>query len=250
MQNSAILQKLMNLPTIAITVLMLAEGCSDEPTPKRCNTEEVKSIIAYFNEIALGYEYGDATPRIRKWKEPMRLFVGGNSNNALLKNELTKIIDEINGLATDNFNIQLTTDSTNANCYMYWGDWNNYIKIFPTLSDSDVHIGLFEVWWNNHHNLTQGRIFVDDQYCTSIQQRSILREELTQALGLGNDSPRYPTSIFYETDFNGGFVTEYSSYDRELIRLLYHASMPTGASAITTSLIIQRIFNQENRCVE
>lgn len=249
MQNTAIIQKSMLLPAFAsIALLLMLVSCDEDPSPQRCNTEEAKSIISYFNDIALGYEYGDATPRIRKWSEPMRLFISGNKENPVLKSELTKIVTEINTLATDNFHISVTEDSTLANFYMYWGDWFDYVTLFPTLKNSDIHIGLFEVWWNSNYTITQGRIFVDDQYCTTIQQKSILREELTQALGLGNDSPIYPTSIFYETDFNGGFVTEYSSFDRELIRLLYHPSMPKGASTITTSLVIQRIYNQENRC--
>ena len=50
-------------------------------------------------------------------------------------------------------------------------------------------------------------------------QRSILREELTQSLGLYNDSWKYPNSIFYQ---GGNDVTEYSDLDKEIIQMLYN----------------------------
>ena len=53
----------------------------------------------------------------------------------------------------------------------------------------------------------------------TIAQRSILREELTQSLGLLNDSDMYTNSVFYEY---GNTVTEYSELDKEIIQMLYN----------------------------
>jgi hypothetical protein len=55
------------------------------------------------------------------------------------------------------------------------------------------------------------------------QERShLIREELTQSLGLFKDSWRYPDSVFYQdwTD-----ITSYSDLDRTTVRLLYDSRL-------------------------
>ena len=49
--------------------------------------------------------------------------------------------------------------------------------------------------------------------------KHLLREELTQSLGLFNDSWDYPESIFYQCWTT---TTEYAPIDRELIDMLYN----------------------------
>ena len=50
-------------------------------------------------------------------------------------------------------------------------------------------------------------------------QKHLLREELTQSLGLCNDSWKYDNSIFYQ-----GWTTtnQYSEMDKRLIDMLYN----------------------------
>ena len=56
--------------------------------------------------------------------------------------------------------------------------------------------------------------------CFEIQsQKHLLREELTQSLGLRNDSYTYPESIFYSNWTN---TTEYTELDKSLIDMLYN----------------------------
>lgn len=73
-------------------------------------------VIEYFQEIALGFEESDITSITRKWTDPMIVFMGGNQKNAF-KQELDKIVSEINQLTTDGFSIEVTNDSLQANFY-------------------------------------------------------------------------------------------------------------------------------------
>lgn len=57
------------------------------------------------------------------------------------------------------------------------------------------------------------------------RQRHVLREEVTQSLGLGQDSDRYEDSIFRNSP---SLVTEFSSIDREIIALLYDPGLKSG----------------------
>lgn len=51
------------------------------------------------------------------------------------------------------------------------------------------------------------------------RKKHVLREEITQSLGFGNDSIKYPDSIFYE---NFSIVTKYSELDKAIIRKHYN----------------------------
>ena len=62
-------------------------------------------------------------------------------------------------------------------------------------------------------------MYVDIYRANDQEQKHLLREELTQSLGLFNDSYKYPESIFYQ---DWTTTTEYAQIDRELIDMLYN----------------------------
>ena len=74
-------------------------------------------------------------------------------------------------------------------------------------------------------NLVNGSFYVDVVRCNwfptneaIVFKKNLLREELTQSLGLFNDSMKYPDSIFYQV---WSETTEYSELDKEVIRRHY-----------------------------
>ena len=77
-------------------------------------------VISYFKEIALGLEFGSSIELTRKWCSEMKIFIGGDTNPNLL-NELNKIIGEIEDLSTDDFSIEIVSDSAKSNYYLYFG---------------------------------------------------------------------------------------------------------------------------------
>lgn len=93
--------------------------------------------------------------------------------------------------------------------------------------------------------INRATMFVNTVDTNQAQQRSVIIEEIVQSLGLGRDSPRYPTSIFYETPTDGGFVQELSAIDRELIRLLYHPRMQIGLNARRVETLLREILADE-----
>ena len=62
----------------------------------------------------------------------------------------------------------------------------------------------------------------------------------TQGLGLLNDIPYYPQSIFYQ---NHSVITEYMQNDKEVIRLLYHPKMVSGLDEEAVDLVARTIFD-------
>ena len=74
--------------------------------------------------------------------------------------------------------------------------------------------------FTNNDLIEMSLIFIDTKRTWDDNQRKdILREELTQALGFGQDSYLYPNSVFYQGPTE---ITQYSDIDKEIIKLHYN----------------------------
>jgi hypothetical protein len=110
-------------------------------------------------------------------------------------------------------------NESDANFFILFGsqqDYNNYDK--ESIGYTENNQGLFIAYGGE--NLTKATMYVDvNRTSTNDGQKHLLREELTQSLGLCNDSYDYPESIFYQ---GWTETTEYTEIDKELIQMLYN----------------------------
>lgn len=199
-------------------------------------------VIDYFKEVALGFENGGVSEITRKWRSQMRIFIDGSAS----AENITKVeqtVENINELASDGFSIEIVGNQSTSNCYLFFGTAREFEQLFPETSIGS-NFGNFYVWWQSN-NINRARLFVDTDRANSEQQKSLILEEITQALGIGKDSPRYSNSIFYETSNDGGFATEYAEIDKEVIRLLYHPNMSVGLNAQQVDIRLRSILREE-----
>ena len=70
----------------------------------------------------------------------------------------------------------------------------------------------------------------------------MLREELTQSLGLARDSEEYLESIFQSAWTT---TNEYAEIDRDLIRLLYHPDVNIGLNENQLDEVLREILINE-----
>lgn len=240
MRTQTAMYNILKKVLICFLILMLFFSCSKEES----YFQEIESpysdlfnlpyhykigIIRVFKDIALGTEYGTGFQVTQKWSSTMNIFVGGSPNDELLS-ELDLIKNEINELATDGFSIKIVNDSLNSNFYIFFGQPNDYTDLFPDQISNikDNQYGLFHFNLNNNFEITSGHMYVNTDIINSELKKHILREELTQSLGLPNDLSNDKNSIFY----NG--LTSVNSYiwsDILIIRLLYHPNMAPGLDA-------------------
>jgi hypothetical protein len=203
-----------------------------------------QDVIDYFQHVALGFEFGDATEVTRKWNTDMKLFIGGTPDQAL-RTELDRIIGELNELtATDGFDISVTTDTTQCNAYIFFGSKEKFAAYYPNASanDLDKNLGLFYVKFDGTQHFFASYIFIDLVRNADVNARKhLIREELTQSLGLARDSYEYPASIFYQAWTTG---TEYAPIDRDLIRLLYNPQMSAGLDAQQVAPVLDQLTTQ------
>ena len=201
-----------------------------------------EETISYFKDIALGFEFGNSSMITRKWVTNMKVFVGGSPSNTLIS-ELNTVIADLNELTTD-FAIEIVSDTLESNYYVYFGSGSDYAKIFPSVSSLvGSNWGLFSIFWNGSNQLFRGYMYVDIFRANVLEQRHLLREELTQSLGLARDSPQYSESIFQQS-FDTK-TTEFSEIDEDIISLLYHPDMGIGLTSAQVDVRLRDILMAE-----
>jgi hypothetical protein len=226
---------------LCVLIYGLSSCSSDDDEPGALNSYD-RSVIDYFSDVALGFEFGAGEEITRKWNIEMKIFVGGNLK-AELMTELQSVITEINGLAKDGFSMSIVADSLQSNFYIFLGTGDDYGEKYP----SEAHLvpanyGLFNIYWDASNHLYNGHMYVDIVRAEPAAQKHLLREELTQSLGLARDSPLYPKSIFQSA---WTLTTTYEDIDRDLIRLLYHPQMQVGWGETKVKEVLTQIILSE-----
>jgi len=236
---------LKTITRISLIAFVLFSSCrkdQEDPAPQPELSAYELEVIDYFKDIALGFEFGSVSQITRKWESEMKIFIGGRPSTELLT-EVEKIKTEINDLATDGFEISITKDSVASNYYLFLGDAQSYVKIFPSSENLvSSNWGLFSVFWHSGSILDSGHMYVDVERANLQEQKHLLREELTQSLGLAMDSPLYNESIFQSAWTT---TTEYASIDKDLIRLLYHPDMQRDLNAEQVDQLLREILLSE-----
>ena len=183
-------------------------------TPAKEFSSEAKE---YFKKVAYGSEFDGGNSSLKKWNQDVKIYVVGDKRDYLMS-ELNNIVSELNVLIST-INITIVDNESDANFFILFGsaqDYNDYDE--ESIGYTEHNQGLFIAYGGE--NLTKATMYVDIKRTTRDDaQKHLLREELTQSLGLCNDSYDYPESIFYQ---GWTETTEYSEIDKELIQMLYN----------------------------
>lgn len=177
--------------------------------------------INYFMEIAMGSEFdSNKNPQVRKWRGDIRIQYSGTPTRADLTT-LNTVIAELNSLTGGSIHLRL--DNTNPNITIHFVPESQFQKYEPRYVPTNY--GFFATNWDANGTIQKANILINSQDVTQRERSHLIREELTQSLGLMRDSFKYPLSMFYQpwTD-----VTQYAEIDKALIRMLYDPSIQAG----------------------
>jgi len=185
-------------------------------------TQTQQEIQDYFNEVAYGSDElsGPQTQKITKWEKDIIMYIEGYYTTQDIIN-IKNIVAELNGIQ-NRVKITITKTKSAANSIVYFGDFKTFDKKYLNNTAGDIscngYCGIFGPV--NSTIIESVKIFIRSQCSTGDRKHAII-EEITQSLGLANDSWKYPESIFYE-----GYSTtqQLSKLDRELIKMLYNDS--------------------------
>jgi len=84
------------------------------------------------------------------------------------------------------------------------------------------NMGYFSVRWNEIGVIYYGNILIASERLSQQERSHLIREELTQSLGIMKDSNRYNDSIFFQGWTN---TINYTPIDRAIISLLYDSRL-------------------------
>ena len=182
-----------------------------------------QEAIDYLTEVGFGVEYGSSSTVLHKWTEDVNLRIYGSPTLADIAT-LTQVVSELNELISG---IELTLNDGPGDVEVHFALESQFQSIEPHYIP--VNYGFFRVWWDHEGAIYRGRILVSSEGITQPERSHLIREEVTQSLGLFRDSWNYPDSIFYQ----GWTATgEYASIDGPTIRLLYQPQLLPGMTKL------------------
>ena len=174
----------------------------------------------YFKEIVFESEFSnDRKTEPRRWTKDVKIYMYGDVSG-IFTEELTKIVGELNEII-DPIELFEVASKKTANCRIFLGTREDFIAEYGNQISDDSkerlnhNSGFFFMYYD------EALIFINTEKTNGneLAQRHLLREELTQSLGLCNDSYAYPESMFYQP---WSLTTEYAEIDKRLIDMLYN----------------------------
>lgn len=216
--------------------------------------------IRYFLEVAMGSEYGGSSASVRRWEEDICIQLNfpeaenisrqaendvretvedvvEDINDSLtdLQDELTSIVDDLDDDdLTQQFEvwepIEVAIAGTRNGCShpnleFYYVQAENFQTYNPNARRGQV--GHVWTWWNQNR-INRAKILVASNYLTEDQRDHVIREEITQSLGILKDSWEHDDSIFYQ---GWTSTTEFADVDIAVIQMLYHPAIRVGMSS-------------------
>jgi len=240
------------LLTLLAACTEIAEPITPEPEqqvlppvvqPVKSNNLSCQETFNYFLEVAHKIEGLAGDRPLRKWGardglgKEIFVYVSkkDSSFDRELFTELEQIVAELNQLTGD-VRLKIIQGDPQTNFELnalrvYLGSIAGYKQhIEPSASVDGVTSDGFFVYHSvgNTSEIVRGSIWIDTTSDNSKQRvRHVIREELTQVLGLTNDSNRFQDSIFFQGDSE---TSSYSKVDRDLIRMLYHPDLKVNTT--------------------
>lgn len=190
----------------------------ETPFPKNAVEFGIEAVD-YLSEIGFGSEYGTSSPVLHRWQQDLRIQVHGQPTETDMAT-LLQVTQELDSLIP---HLTLEITRVDPNVDVYFVPESSFSSVDPQYVP--VNLGFFRVWWDSHEVINRARILISTQGLNQTERSHLIREELTQTMGLFMDSWRYQDSIFYQ---GWTSTVEYSPLDREIIRLLYSPNLETG----------------------
>jgi hypothetical protein len=181
-----------------------------------------KDTLNYFYKIALGAEYGDKVNVVIKWAQPVVTIKVDGSVSGSSRKCLNRVISDFNAL-TETTDLRIT-GNPGADIKFHFAPVSRFKKLEPEYVPGND--GFFYVTWRGDHTISSSTVLIRTTGISSSIRCHLIREELTQTMGLMSDSTEHTDSVFY-----GRYTpapTKYSALDKRLIKLLYGGAVKPG----------------------
>lgn len=180
----------------------------------------VQEVLDYYVEVGMSSEFsnGNRIDYVRKWDRTVLVFVDGSPTAEDL-NLMYRLFDALNEV--DGFpGIRTCSDKDEATLIIrFLGTDKFYPYVMAAIGDPNSD-GYSLIWFSDGI-ITRGEIGILTTL-TQVNRNHVILEEIVQALGLQNDSYRYPDSLFYQGYNEPQWPTD---MDWLVFRFLYRPEM-------------------------
>ena len=214
----------MNIKLVTIVCFLLCFFTIESPGQVKIDYDE--NFKDVFFDVSLNTVFGDENVRIKKWEQNVKIFIK-NPDQKILIDEFEKIKDEINELS-GTISLERVYDEAQANFVIFFSNEEEYSNYEKKVKKRYLKNNWAYNWikWNSNSEIYEASMYVDIFRIEDIAcQKHLLREKLTQSLGMISHCDKYENSIFFN---KWRCTTSYSKMDKDLIRLFFSPQIKTG----------------------
>lgn len=204
--------------------------------------QDVNYIEKSFYEIALHNEYNNKQSKLRKWVKPLQVYIDHQVGDKKLHRKiLTMHLSHLHKITR--LPINYVNKSSQANVIIYLTQSSKVNKIIAEkINIKSVKalrnaVCLANIQQNNNSEITKAIVIIPvDRARRQGKLVSCFVEELTQILGLPNDSKTVYPTIFSDKNI----YKLLTGLDYILLKLLYSPELKTGMSQSALHPVIQK----------
>ena len=201
-------------------------------------TTAQKEVVSHFQHLALFEDATSPTQEImRKWNEPMKLFLDGTISESF-KNTIETVIAEFNALTTSGpFNISLVDTENESNTKLFFGAKEEIQSVFPEMYEIVENLSVD----GYSRSSFLGDFYTNGQIWISNPIDVLFKHELGHSIGIGHshlcDAPNPSvmcSSIALES--------ELLAIEQEVIKYFYHTDMPSGLNSSEIEAVLSNLI--------
>lgn len=198
--------------------------------PSARGQEPHSSVRAWAETVLFSMEYDTKVATCRRWTTTPKLAVmEGSASDRKLVDEVVGHLNETLAKTPIKKIEVVKTGDARVNLRVYCVAKEKFAslsKAHGIKSGSDKDDGWFWINWNRRHEVESGFVFLATDVLHGNQLRHTVLEEITQSLGLANDSAAFRDSVFYESGNDHGAAQMLSALDKQLIIFFYNHVTP------------------------
>jgi hypothetical protein len=192
------------------------------------------AIRRWVEQVLLGTEFGGDGKISARWvKTPTLSVFGGTAEQVALVNRTVRHINETLASTPISKIDVIGRDNEKANIRVYLAPTDKFTSIAARHGFKYVpgNLGYVYVFWNGRRQIQRAFVMLTTDARHQSYLPHLALEEITQSLGLMNDSPEFADSIFYAKGGDDGQVVKLSALDKALIVFFYKHIRPGARAA-------------------
>lgn len=185
---------------------------------QKIKSDFTKRELEYFAELAFKSDFNNKAVKLAKWDRDIRIGLAGDYSKEDSM-EVIRIANELNDII-NTIKIEIVPFES-SNLKMHFVGYDEFDNFFKNASVG-TH-GFCIIMFDLMRNINRGTILINKSLSGKDRKSTILNE-ISNSLGLINDSYKYPTSAFQQFMNKN---TTYNEIDKKVIDLLYNYDLPT-----------------------